>query len=109
MKRNLDICEACSQRAGSCTSCSDNPLKNKGEKMTGLDKKVQAAFTENYKQPDSEDDSGFEMVYRVTDTGIEQTPHSKLDEKVYLESQEKETIEETKNLSVAEKITEAFD
>lgn len=100
------LCESCD---GPCDRCFVKDEKKGVTNMT-IQEQIDDAFGEKEKL-ESEDDSGFEMVQRITKDGkLEQTEASKRDEKSYWQEKKgkKETIEESDDLSDDEKILAAF-
>jgi len=80
---------------------------------SSLDSQIDEAFNQPSEKPESKEKPSFDLIYQITKDGkMEQTEASKFDEKVYwqdVRKQEKETIEESTNLSLDQKFKEAFD
>lgn len=67
-------CKGCN---GSCKTCF---IDNEGEKnMTDLDRRFTEAVGP-HQRAESEEDLGYDRVFRITPTGVELTPASKRDE-----------------------------
>lgn len=104
MKMNFKKCDSCKKtEAGSCTNCNDNPLKSGESGMNEIDRMVKLAFGAREKREEDEPLS-FGTVHRFTETGIQQTEHSILDEEAYNEAVkiERERNKPKKNLTEAE-------
>lgn len=101
-------CEDCN---GKCSNCY---IKNdKGEvTMSDLDGKVDEAFSKPYERPQTKEELSYDNIYQIKNGKLEQTAHSKREEKIYwedLRKEKNETIEESGSLSTEEKIKAAFD